>query len=358
MGKGQVSEGVEGLNSMRLYATPAELAIMDRAKAAAAAGEDPFGEDEDDNEDPLTTLPADPPTPAPAPEPPNAPAPAPVDAPAAAPAPTDAAATPVEAPAPAAAPVEAPAAAATIALGPDGAPVDLTDLLGLRLPEVPSVDVRAYETKRDDLRAQMEAIDAKWEAGEIQPADRAREIRPLQNQLDTLTADHASAVGEARAVQRLVVATQEQVLGRIAEAGARDGLDYSQPYLQEEFNSFSKALMARPENKGRSWVQIAAMADAKVRIANDIVVKAPVGAAPPPPPPPVSTPAAPAPAARAAAPVPPPPKTLRDMPVAAGAGDARDTIASKLQAGNAIQKQELWDRMTEAQRAAARGDDD
>jgi len=353
------------LEGMRGYAVGNEVAVLDRIKADVAAGKDPFGEDEDDDDpNDLTQLPIDKAAATPA-EPPAAPAPAPTptEAPAApAPAPTELPAAPAPAPteasAPAPAPVEAPAAPAPTPVQADVA-VDVSDLRGLIIPTIPTVDRQAFETARDTVRTQMDAIDARWEAGEITPQQRLAEIRPLQNQLDSLNSDFASQMGEARALARTAQATHEQVLGRIRAAGARDGLDYNQQHLQQQFDLASQMIQADPRNAALSWVDVAARADAQVRAINGVRVK---GAAPAPSPTPAAAPApaAQAPAAAPAAAAPPPnvPPTLRTMPTAAGAGAGTDTIAAKLAAGDANQRNALWEKMTPAQRAAARGDDD
>lgn len=355
MAKAPTAVTTGDMEAHRGYAVGNEIAVLDQIKADVAAGRDPYGEDEDDDPDNLTVPPVETPPAAPTPAPAPVEAPAPAPGPAAAPAPAPA---PVEAAAPAPAPAPEPAAApAPIAV--DGTAVDVSDLLGLTVPQVPQVDEAKYRTERTTLRQQIAAIDAKWEAGEIQPADRSRQVGEIQDQIDDLTSSYSSAIGQRDALALVAQSTHQQVLGRITAAGARDGLDYSPgKTAAQQFDLASQMIMADPKNVALSWVQVAARADQQVRQLNGIVVKgaaAPVAA---PAPVPNAQAGAPAPAAKAsAAPLEVPP-TLRTLPAAAGAGAGTDTIAAKLAAGDANQRNALYEKMTPAQRAAARGDDD
>jgi hypothetical protein len=239
-------------------------------------------------------------------------------------------------------------------------PVDLTDLRGLTIPVVPQVDQQAYVTQRDTLRTQMDAIDAKWESGEITPAERSAQLRPLSNQLDSLNSEYAAAVGEQRATQRIAESTHQRVLGRIAEAGARDGLDYGNAVHQQQFDMASQMLMADPKKAALGWVEVARLADLQVRAINGVGARAAAPTLPPAAPAPA--PSAQAPAAAPAPAVdrtpPPVPPTLRSMPAAAGPGAVTDTVSSRLQSGDANQRNELWSKLSKAEQARLRGDDD
>lgn len=361
MPKAALSVTTGDMERDRIYAVGNEVAVLDRIKADVAAGKDPYGEDEDDDPNDLTALPVDVAAPPPAAAPAAAPAPAPVEtAHAPAPAPVEApAAAPIAAPAPGPAAVAVPVEVAAPAPAVGATAVDLTDLMGLTLPTVPTVDEAGFKTARSALRTQISEIDAKWEKGEIDPAVRSASVGALQDQIDDLTGTFSSQVGTRDALAHVAQATHAQVLGRIQAAGARDGLDYSQPFAQEQFNLASQMVQASPKNAGISWVKVAQLADEQVRAMNGIAVK---GAAAAPAAPPVEAPVAAPAAAAAPAPgvkqPPAPPPTLRTLPVAAGAGAVTDTIASKLAAGDANQRNMLWDKMSPAQRAAARGDDD
>lgn len=342
--------------SNRLYMTPAELAIQDRIDADAKAGDDPYGDANESvlDAETLAEIAADA-APAPAPETPEAiAAREAAEKDAAEQAAAALAAAPAQAPA--AAPVEAPAAPApTVALGKDGSPVDLSDLEHLRLAPLPTVDPAAYEAKRTEIQAKIDAIDSQWEDGTITPEARRAALAPLRTELDRASTQHAADIGEYNATGRFNQQTTQVVLDRIRAAAARDGLDYTQPAQQQQFDMAAQAIHADPKNAGISWVKAAALADTTVRAMNGIAVKAPAAtpAAPAAPAPPAAAPvAAKAPAVPAPRPAPPaPPVTLRDLPVAARGAEQGDTISARIANADANQRDAIWRGLSPAQRA-------
>lgn len=343
----------------RLLMSAPELAIADAIAAAQAKGEDPFGDENevDSVSAGIEVLPVDEAalaaaaTPA-APTPPAAevvPAVA-ADAPPAVTAPAPAPTAVAE---PVAAPVAATPPAPVVADVDADDPAGLMGLQVLPLPDVPQVDAQAYETNRNALETQIAAIDDKWEAGEIDAAARRAQIKPLSDKLDEARIQFAASVGDQRAAARQVELTTAGVIGKIREAGKRDGLDYSTSTTvhSQQFDNVSTMLQADPANAALTWVQLAHKADVTVRAMNGI--KAGKAAAPSPAPTPAATAAPVAATPPAARPAPPePPKTLRELPAAGGGGEHSQTIAAKLMTADAIGRDAIYNKMTPAQRAA------
>lgn len=324
--------------------SPSEREIAQQGMAATEAGRDPLAEiDRETEADPPASTPAPAPAPAPA-------AAAPTQAPAApapAPAPADANVDPNAAPAQAPAPAPAPAADATPpAQAPAPAPAPMQPPPAPQMPTytVNTEQVQAQVTERTKLRGDIAAIDQKWADGEITTEERLAQITPLQDKVDTINGNLAVTQALAAANQQSIGQYQQAVIADITQRGAAIGLDYAnKAVLQDQFNAVLEALEANPANHTLTFQQLAEKAHNAVMLANGI---APTAAAPAP-----AAGASPTPPTRATPPAPP---TLRDMPAAqrANEGFAQGTLADQVLAGDAMQAEENWNRLTPAQREA------
>jgi hypothetical protein len=322
--------GTKTLDENRHFLTPAEQTVADAIKAAGDDG-DPYGDNEDEED--LADVPVTEPEVA-------------TEAPAAEPEPEVATEAPDAEPEPevAAAPLTPVA-------------VDLSDLKNLIIPHVPTVDTAAYEVKIADVEARIAAVDAEFESGSLTPQERAAQLQPLRQELRGVERELSTQTGRALALQDMAVATHEQVLGRIRTAGAASGLDYGKPGdaptpHAQQFDLMQQALQRDPKHASKTWVEMAALADAQVRLLNGI------GA----PPAPAAPAAPPVPAKPTLAVVPPrakpvaPPTTLRDLPAAARPAEQGDTLAGRIAVGNAHQRDAIWNAMTREQRLQALGE--
>jgi hypothetical protein len=240
-----------------------------------------------------------------------------------------------------------------VPLGKNG-PVDLSDLSHLRLTPLPEIDEASYLKLRDETQAQIDAIDAQWEDGTITPEQRREQAKPLRAALDAAQVQHSAAIGEYNATARVNHQQTQVVIERIKAAGARDGLDYTNPAKAAQYDAATSAIARDPANAGMSWIKVSEMADLAVRAMNGIKPKAAASAPPAAPTPPAAPVAAPvaakAPPARGEPPA--PPVTLRDLPVAARAAEQGQTLSARIANADANQKDEIYRNMTPAQRRA------
>jgi hypothetical protein len=138
---------------------------------------------------------------------------------------------------------------------------------------------------------------------------------------------------------------EQTVVEGIRAAAKAAGVDYGTPEAPTEaameFDAMLNALEANPANRAMSFSALAEKAHRGVMAMRGVAAPAPAAPAPPPI------------VARVA---PPGPPTIRNMPVAEMANVGGATFKDQLASANAVQSEEMWSKLTPAQRKAAMGD--
>jgi hypothetical protein len=245
---------------------------------------------------------------------PTAAAPAPEPQPEGDPAAAPAAAEGEPAAAPAA-PVEAPAAAPA---EPD--PVEAEDE-GAK-PFVPEFNAKGpenYAEAKKAIRDEKAGLRTKWSSGDLSDDEFAAQEAALDDRLEALQTEHATAQALATANQQIQAQLQRQTLMTIANDAKKAGIDYADPGLAAMYDAKMKQVSAEAEFTGKDFADIAQEAHTRVMA---LFGKTPGAAAPAPAAGPSAAPAAPAPA-----PKPVIPQTLSNLPSAAQTNIGQDIAA-------------------------------
>lgn len=144
-----------------------------------------------------------------------------------------------------------------------------------------------YKAERATLRAEKDAIETKWGAGELTDAERVVELGKVDDKLEDLLVSHTRAETLRTANQQ----TAEQAMTNAckAVAAASKAVDYAKDSKAgAQFDGFLSMLAGDPDNAKMSAVQLAQAAHRSVLAIRGLTETA---AAPPPPPP--AAPAAP-----------------------------------------------------------------
>lgn len=322
--------------------SPAEREIAAQGMAATAAGRDVLADIDRETEEGNTA-----PAPAPAAA---APTPAPALAGVPAPAPAPAASAPATAPAPAPTAAEAPAPAAAAPV-PAEAPAAPTAPPAYQPPQPYVVDEAKHKQLTDEkktLRTQIADIDKKWGAGEITDEQRAEQLGPLQDRVDTIIGDMSVMQSLAAASEQSIYRSEQAVIADIVARGGAAGLDYAgRAELQAQFNAAIDALDKSPAYTNKTFAEVAEAAHQLVMSMNGKAAAAPAPA-------PANAPTAAAPATPPTRTAPPMPPTLRDLPAAQrpNEGFEKGSVTDQVLAGDAIQAEANWHKLTKAQREA------
>lgn len=185
-------------------------------------------------------------------------APAPAAAPAPADADVDTAAAPApaaDAPAPAPAPEgEAAAPAPAPAVESEGGETDAA-------PQRPTYDTgeaRDFDKERGEVRTEKAALHKKWSDGELSDDDYNTQAAALDDKLDALLTEKVQAQTIDNLNRQAAIQSQQQVLAGIMKASkAANELDYTDAKTATAFDKMLGAVMADPENGGKSFAELA-----------------------------------------------------------------------------------------------------
>jgi pyruvate dehydrogenase E2 component (dihydrolipoamide acetyltransferase) len=241
-----------------------------------------------------------------------APAPEPADEAAAGPAAADAEGEPAAAPA---APADAPAAAS------DAEEAEGTDEPKQFVPEFNAKGPENYADAKKAIRDDKTALRAKWSSGDLSDDEFAAQEAVLDDKLEAMQTEFATAQALATANQQIQAQLQRQTLMTIANDAKRAGIDYADPGLAAMYDAKMKQVSAEADFAGTDFAEVAQEAHARVMA---LFGKTPGAAGPAPAP--AAGPAA-APAAPAPAPKPQIPQTLSNLPAAAQTNIGQDIAA-------------------------------
>lgn len=243
----------------------------------------------------------------------GAPAPAPAAA-APAPADDDTAAAPAPAPAaaePGAEGEAAAAAAATTEADGEGSETDSATTAEPVRPTYEAPEARDFGAELKGVRDEQAALRKQWSDGELGDDEYNAKLAELEDRRDAVLTAKVQAETIENLNRQAVIQTQQQVLAAIRKASMEAGqLDYTDVKNATAFDKMLGAVMADPENGGKSFPELAQAAHDALCAVRGVKAAAP---APSPAPSPAGAPA-PAPAA-AAAPAAP---TMRGIPPTLG----------------------------------------
>ncbi len=140
-------------------------------------------------------------------------------------------------------------------------------------PEVPDVtlvaapSVETYKESRAALRAERDAIEAKWSAGELTDAEKATQSAVIDDKIDDLARSHMRAEAKAEARIEAQAEIEQSTLDALSKHGKTVGIDYSKRPMAVMFDAMMGEVAASEPFKGASFAAIANEAHRQVLAA-------------------------------------------------------------------------------------------
>lgn len=195
-------------------------------------------------------------------------------------------------------------------------------------------EARDFDTERKALRGSKAEMQKQWNDGELSDEQYAAKIGEVDDQLDALLTAKVKADTIDDLNRQAVIQTQTQVLQSVRDASKKaNELDYTDAKVATAYDRMLGAVMADPENGGKSFGELAQLAHEGLCAVRGVKRAAPASDVPRPR---RETPAV--------------PTTLRGLPNAA----ASNTGGSRLEAVGRLTGpayQEAFNKLSAAERA-------
>lgn len=128
-------------------------------------------------------------------------------------------------------------------------------------PTYESPEARDFDTERKTLRASKNDIQKQWNDGELSDEEYAAKVAAVDDQLDALLVAKTQAETIENLNRQAVIQTQMQVLDAIRTSSKKaNELDYSDAKVATAYDKMLGAVMADPDNGGKTFAELAQLA--------------------------------------------------------------------------------------------------
>ncbi len=121
-------------------------------------------------------------------------------------------------------------------------------------------DPSDLKAQRKALRQQEIEVEAKWAAGELDDAARAEKLSELRDQADELLVKITTSETLRVANEQQSANEQRTVISSLKAQGLKQGIDYNDTKVAKQFDTALQVLAADDDNAGLSFAQLAAKA--------------------------------------------------------------------------------------------------
>jgi len=121
-----------------------------------------------------------------------------------------------------------------------------------------------YDAKKQALRAEKKDLRTQWSNGDLSDEEFAAKESEWDDKYEALQSDYLTAQALAKANAQIVARESQKTLQAIADAAAKQGIDYSDNALAMVYDQKLAQVKAEDGFKGKSFAEQAAEAHARV----------------------------------------------------------------------------------------------